>query len=129
MPHVRTHYDNLKVSRDAPIEVIRAAHKALLIKYHPDSHPGNEEAARITRIINRSYDVLSDPAARLEHDHWIASEESESFEFVPPVIPPRQVPPPSPLKRWLGKHWLTLVAGIFIIAIIVGVLFSGFPNT
>ncbi|MCE3242682.1 MAG: hypothetical protein K0Q83_3189, partial [Deltaproteobacteria bacterium] len=28
MPKVRTHYDNLKVARDAPPEVIRAAYKS-----------------------------------------------------------------------------------------------------
>ena len=36
MAKIRTHYDNLKVARDAPIEVIRAAYKSLCMKYHPD---------------------------------------------------------------------------------------------
>ena len=61
MPRVHTHYDNLKVARNAPPEVIRAAYKILSQRYHPDRNPGNPEAARIMRIINASYDVLCDP--------------------------------------------------------------------
>ena len=55
-----THYDNLKVARDAPSEVIRAAYRALTQRYHPDRNP-DPEAARIMQIINRAYEVLSDP--------------------------------------------------------------------
>ena len=35
MPTIRTHYDNLKVARNAPPEVIRAAYRVLAQKYHP----------------------------------------------------------------------------------------------
>ena len=77
MPRVPTHYDNLKVSRDAPIEVIRAAYRSLATKYHPDLHPGSEKAARIMRIINTSYGVLSDTEKRAQHDRWIASTEAD----------------------------------------------------
>ena len=71
----RTHYDNLKVARDAPPEVIRAAYKALAQRYHPDRNPGNDRAARIMQIVNASYQVLSDPDARANHDSWIAQQE------------------------------------------------------
>jgi DnaJ-class molecular chaperone len=50
---LRTHYDNLKVSRDAPDFVIRAAYKTLTQKYHPDKNP-SADAARIMQLINRS---------------------------------------------------------------------------
>jgi hypothetical protein len=50
VPRVPTHYDNLKVSRDAPIEVIRAAYRSLASKYHPDIHPNRDKATRIMRI-------------------------------------------------------------------------------
>lgn len=73
----RTHYDNLKVARDAPPEVIRAAYKALAQRYHPDRNPGNERAARIMQVVNGSYQVLSDPAARAAHDAWIEEQERE----------------------------------------------------
>ena len=77
MGKIHTHYDNLKVSRMAPQEVIRAAYKALSQKYHPDKNPGDEKAARIMAILNSAYDTLSDTQRRREHDEWIAAEEWE----------------------------------------------------
>jgi hypothetical protein len=77
MAKIHTHYDNLKVARQAPQEVIRAAYKALSQKYHPDKNPGDEKAARIMAIVNTAYNTLSDPVRRKEHDEWIAAEEWE----------------------------------------------------
>ncbi|MDC8760414.1 J domain-containing protein [Janthinobacterium fluminis] len=77
MGKIHTHYDNLKVARLAPQEVIRAAYKALSQKYHPDKNPGDEKAARIMAILNSAYGTLADPQRRKEHDEWIAAEEWE----------------------------------------------------
>lgn len=77
MGKIHTHYDNLKVARLAPQEVIRAAYKALSQKYHPDKNPGDEKAARIMAIVNSAYGTLADPQRRKEHDEWIAAEEWE----------------------------------------------------
>ena len=77
MAKIHTHYDNLKVARMAPQEVIRAAYKALSQKYHPDKNPGDEKAARIMAIVNTAYTALNDPVRRREHDEWIAAEEWE----------------------------------------------------
>jgi hypothetical protein len=77
MAKIHTHYDNLKVARLAPQEVIRAAYKALTQKYHPDKNPGDEKAARIMAILNTAYGILADPVRRKEHDEWIAAEEWE----------------------------------------------------
>ena len=77
---MHTHYDNLKVSRDAPQEVIRAAYKSLSQKYHPDRHADSEEANRIMRLLNAAYDVLRDPERRAEHDQWIVAEERREAE-------------------------------------------------
>ena len=82
MGKIHTHYDNLKVARLAPQEVIRAAYKALSQKYHPDKNPGDEKAARIMAILNSAYGTLSDPQRRREHDEWIAAEEW--IESLPP---------------------------------------------
>lgn len=46
---MRTHYDNLKVSRNAPPEVIKAAYKALTLKFHPDVNH-SPEAKKIMLI-------------------------------------------------------------------------------
>jgi DnaJ-class molecular chaperone len=68
MAQIHTHYDNLRVVRTAPPEIIRAAYKVLSQKYHPDRNPDNPEAARAMAIINRSYETLSDASKRKEHD-------------------------------------------------------------
>lgn len=76
MARIHTHYDNLKVARNAPPEVIRAAYKTLSQKYHPDRNPNNPDAVRIIKIINSAYEVLSDSRKRQEHDEWITREEA-----------------------------------------------------
>ena len=81
MGKMHTHYDNLKVARMAPQEVVRAAYKALSQKYHPDKNQGSEKAARIMAILNTSYTTLSDPRRRREHDEWIAAAEWEFDRF------------------------------------------------
>lgn len=76
MKKVATHYDSLKVARDAPAEVIRAAYRSLAQKYHPDRNTGNAEAERAMTVINDAYSVLSDPVQRRQHDLWIRQMES-----------------------------------------------------
>lgn len=50
MANIRTHYDNLKVARNAPTSVIKAAYKALCQTYHTDKFQGSyKEAEGITR--------------------------------------------------------------------------------
>jgi curved DNA-binding protein CbpA len=71
MSRIHTHYDNLKVARDAPPEFIHAAYKTLAQKYHPDKNSGKTEATKIMSIINASYEVLIDPEKRHQHDAWI----------------------------------------------------------
>lgn len=81
MQKIHTHYDNLRVARNAPLEIIRAAYRTLSQKYHPDRNPGNDEAARIMAIINASYDALSNPATREAHDLWIIEQEQMATRF------------------------------------------------
>jgi DnaJ-class molecular chaperone len=65
MSKIHTHYDNLKISRNAPNSVIRAAYKTLMQQYHPDKYDGDkEEALRICKLIQNSYEVLIDPVKR-----------------------------------------------------------------
>lgn len=75
MDRPRSHYDNLKVARNAPPEVIRAAYKALAQKFHPDRNVGDTNAANIMSIINASFEVLSDPLKRQKHDQWLIEQE------------------------------------------------------
>jgi curved DNA-binding protein CbpA len=62
-----THYGVLRITQDAPPEVIRAAYKALSQKWHPDRNP-SPEAGAIMQAINAAYAVLSDPSRRADYD-------------------------------------------------------------
>ena len=130
MAKIHTHYDNLKVARGAPQEVVRAAYKALSQKYHPDKNQGDEKAARIMAIVNTAYNILSDPVRRREHDEWIAAEEwevawlessgdeghregstrvrGENWESPPPAARPRRRLLRDP--RW----WLGMAGGMAV---------------
>jgi hypothetical protein len=83
---IHTHYDNLKIARDAPDEVIRASYKALSQKYHPDKNP-RPDAARIMAILNTSYAVLADEVQRRRHDDWIAEQEGARTPELPTRAP------------------------------------------
>lgn len=132
MAMIHTHYDNLKVARNAPPEVIRAAYKTLSQKFHPDRNPGNAEAARIMSIINTSYEVLSDPIKRQEHDLWVAQQERASERTTKPnnqsQQTPRQTqitPPPLPeasaggVIAHLFRYWLLYGMAAFVVWILV----------
>ena len=71
----RTHYQNLKIAEDAPSEVIRAAHKALMAKYHPDRY--GPEGEKICKIISESFHTLMNPATREKHDQSIRDINSK----------------------------------------------------
>ena len=75
MPKVHSHYENLKVARDASADDIRAAYRALTRRHHPDRNPENADSQRVMAVINVAYGVLSDPVKRREHDRWIARTE------------------------------------------------------
>jgi uncharacterized RDD family membrane protein YckC len=64
---MHTHYDNLKVTRSAPPEVIKAAYRALSQLYHPDRNP-SPDAERVMRLVNEAYAVLGDPLRRELYD-------------------------------------------------------------
>jgi len=133
---MHTHYDNLKVARNAPIEVIRAAYRALSAKYHPDLNPGSDQAVRAMKIINAAYEVLSDPERRHQHDQWIASIESDPIESPPstqahePPKPPAQSRKPSrpasARSKWeIRKNHATrtntvILVAVFVLALVIG---------
>lgn len=77
MAKFKTYYDNLQIARFASDAVIKAAYRGLSQRYHPDKNLGNrQEAERVMTIINEAYEILSDPAKRLEHDKWIRQMEA-----------------------------------------------------
>ncbi len=90
MKTLHTHYDNLKVARDAPPDIIRAAYKTLCKKFHPDHHQNNPTMTKTFQLISVAYHVLSDPTLRQEHDAWIAKEEARLTKESAQVKPTQQ---------------------------------------
>ena len=81
MTNAATHYHNLKVTPDAPEEVIRASYKALLQIYHPEKFVDcEEEAINAVNSIKASYDLLINPETRCEYDKWLSAQRSEGIQ-------------------------------------------------
>lgn|SRR3989338_5060012 len=62
------YYEILEVSPNASPEVIKAAYKSLMQRYHPDRNPGNAEAAKHSALVVQAYEVLSDSSLRAAYD-------------------------------------------------------------
>jgi DnaJ-class molecular chaperone len=75
-------YSELGVTPQAEPEVIRAAYRALALRYHPDRQLSASGHAKMTRI-NLAYSVLSQPDRRRAYDE---SQRTPRPRFVAPQI-------------------------------------------
>lgn len=82
---LHTHYDNLKVARDASPAAIDAAYQAMVRRFGPEHNAGDPHAARKMAIIDTSYAVLSNPHQRALHDLWV--DQNDEVDTAPPSIP------------------------------------------
>jgi DnaJ-class molecular chaperone len=75
------HYSELGVTPQAEPDVIRAAYRALALRYHPDRQTTSHQAVsdKMARI-NRAYSVLSQAASRRAYD---ASLVRSAHPFAP----------------------------------------------
>lgn len=71
------HYEILEVSANASQEVIRAAYRSLMQRYHPDRNPDNAETARRAMLVNQAYAVLSDANKRTAYDIELKQQATE----------------------------------------------------
>lgn len=129
---IETHYDCLKVVRNAPVEVIKASYRVLSQKYHPDRNPDPGALDRMTRI-NQAWDVLSDPERRATHDRWIATQERKAaFQAEPerPRSPPRPARARAgsrngAIAEWASRNGIA-VAAVLAVATAIALLLSHF---
>ena len=54
------YYKILGLDSLATMEEIKAAYRALAMKYHPDRNPGNAQAEETFKQIQKAYDVLEE---------------------------------------------------------------------
>ena len=62
------YYRTIGVQPDASQNDLKKAYRNLAKKYHPDLHPGDQEAEVRFKEINEAYEILSDPDKRKEYD-------------------------------------------------------------
>ena len=75
----KTYYEVLEITQDASPEIIKAAYKVMVKKYHPDNseNAGNEKAMM---EINLAYEVLSDVEKRRKYDEQLKEENRKAEE-------------------------------------------------
>lgn len=76
---MKNYYDILEINETASNEVIKAAYKALVKKYHPDNNSNVEIQSKMMEI-NEAYETLSDEVKRKKYDIEIGKKSEESLE-------------------------------------------------
>lgn len=99
-----SHYETLKVARDAPLEVIRAAYRVLSQKHHPDKNNGTQTAHGVMAAINEAYRVLCDPVLRSAYDATLAQPAPSASTSPRPTPAP---PPQAAQEPSQGTDWAT----------------------
>ncbi len=66
----KDYYEILGVPRDASPDDIKKRYRELVMKYHPDLHKNDPEAAKRMAEINEAYEVLSNPEKRAQYDRF-----------------------------------------------------------
>jgi hypothetical protein len=109
-------YETLGVARSAEPQVIDAAYKAMMRRYHPDVFDGPREVAeKRSKALNEAYAVLRNPLARATYDRKLDSQAEagrpkESQEQPKPKPEPTNVEPEPAAEPWqwgtdpLGKR-------------------------
>ncbi|MDB5081218.1 MAG: hypothetical protein JWP00_3142 [Chloroflexi bacterium] len=78
--HKRTHYEVLEIDRNAAPAKIKAQHRMLVKRYHPDLNPGDPRASQQFREVQAAYDVLSDQDKRRLYDETLRVDPLENFD-------------------------------------------------
>lgn len=115
-------YDVLEVSHSASPQVIRAAYKSLMQRYHPDKAVVDappSDAQRATQLA-QAYAVLSDPGQRLVYDQQLqgrvavasATPTARAPQFHRPVQGATPKRSHFPIVGWLGLCGLVLLGGL-----------------
>lgn len=120
------HYERLKVTHDAPPEVIRAAYRALANRLHPDrtAPGGSGDTHEQMAALNAAYEVLIDPALRRDYDDslstvrtWAAPADDAAMSDRDPaagIVPSDLV---APVTAWAPelKHIVMACVGALVL--------------
>ncbi|MFZ5502835.1 MAG: J domain-containing protein [Pseudomonadota bacterium] len=111
------HYETLEVSPKASQEVLKAAYKSLMQRYHPDKNPGDTEAASHSVLVTQAYEILSDAGKRAAYDAELERQQQSQNVVIRERV--RYVQKPAPRSNAAYKpHWLLwLIFGLMVVAV------------
>jgi curved DNA-binding protein CbpA len=124
------HYETLEVSPLASPEVIRAAYRSLMQRFHPDRNPGDPIAATRAANVAAAFEVLSDPQKRASYDAGLQAANRPETAATPsaraePGVAAAQVarvrPAPvtrGPVRTALPSQWRREIF-LWLLAIVV----------
>lgn len=103
-----THYETLRVPRDASPEQIKHAFRERALQTHPDMRRGRpadiRRASREFDALHQAYVTLIDPVARAAYDASLnRAEQAETPGTVAPRRGRRIVPPMSPYRQEVAE--------------------------
>lgn len=130
---MKDYYDILQVNPTAEPEVIDAAYRRLLRRYHPDVYTGGDATERL-RELNEAHAVLSDPAKRALYDrvrYYGTGEGQRPEREAPGPAPEAQQPEPretakTPAVRPTQRRPVLIAVGllgltVLAIGIVIGI--------
>lgn len=74
----KNYYQILEIKPEATAEEIKKSYHHLAKQYHPDSGSASSETVDKFKEVKRAYEILSDPAKRIEYDREICEPDDES---------------------------------------------------
>lgn len=98
------YYEVLEITPNASGEVIKAAYKALVKKYHPDN--GNVNGTEKLQLINEAYKTLSDATLRKQYDKTLVHADEQPVYTKTEEAKERNVtePKPKPPVRYSNSY-------------------------
>lgn len=98
------YYEVLEITPNASEEVIKAAYKALVKKYHPDN--GNVNGTEKLQLINEAYKTLSDATLRKQYDKTLVHADEQPVYTKTEEAKERNVtePKPKPPVRYSNSY-------------------------
>lgn len=97
-------YATLEVNEDASSDTVKRAYRQLVLKWHPDKHPGNHpKAEAMIRTINAAYEVLGNPTKRETYDLQRSAADQARRGVAPkPRSAPRMLVPKEFMMQPMG---------------------------
>lgn len=80
------YYEILGIARTASAEEIKKAYRQAALKHHPDKNSGDVEAEKKFKLAAEAYEILSDPAKKMQFDETGTTGRVAANTFVYPDV-------------------------------------------